>query len=56
MNYSRRVFTKWTATGLEVTVPWAMADGVVPDTDHLLDYYLWCVPQVVIEGYLFTRY
>lgn len=35
----------WAATGQEAAVPVAMAAGVLPDADHLLDYYLWWVKR-----------
>jgi hypothetical protein len=33
----------WASTGEPEVVPVAMAAGVLPDLDHLFDYYLWWV-------------
>jgi len=35
----------WAATGHEAAIPAAIAAGVLPDADHLLDYYLWWVKR-----------
>jgi hypothetical protein len=35
----------WITTGQEVAVPLAVAAGVLPDADHLLDYYMWWVKR-----------
>ena len=35
----------WAATGEPWALPIAVAGGVLPDADHLLDYYLWYVKR-----------
>ena len=35
----------WVVTGQESAIPAAMIAGVLPDEDHLLDYYLWWVKR-----------
>ena len=35
----------WAASGQEAARPAAMAAGVLPDADHLLDYYLWWIKR-----------
>jgi hypothetical protein len=33
----------WASTGEVVAIPAALIAGVLPDVDHLLDYYLWWI-------------
>lgn len=37
--------TFWAATGEPMAVPVAIGAGVLNDTDHLLDYYLWYIKK-----------